>query len=272
MCLLCVGGVYLNRWPFLPGLQDNRAAYWWSLAALLPVIGLALWQSKESEQAPEARTDQVGNRVYGYSGGLLVALAVSLIYTTGAHMRVYSESHTLQVHTQDFELALWSLISHFVLAVTILSALNLIFLVALKTPEPRAVRRVLTGTLIFATLAFVLARFLDTAMSFDGWSAYGYAAALALALTLWGVSVVLPFLARRTVESSSAATRPSRGQILATWIAIVLLVALAMASRSMIGGEDWNGFVASTWALIFWIAMSLCVYRLRPARANHSAP
>lgn len=266
VCLLCVGGIYLTRWPFLPGLQDNRAAYWWSLAALLPVIGLALWQSKESEQAPDAKTDKVGNRVYGYSGGLLVALAVSLIYTTGARMRVYSESHTLEVHTQDFELAVWSLISHFVLAVAILSALNLICLVALKTPEPRAVRRMLTGTLIFATLAFVLARFLDTAMSFDGWSAYGYAAALALALTLWGVSVVLPFLPGRTVE-----TRLSRGQILATWIAIVLLVALGMASRSMIGGEDWNGFVASTWALIFWIAMSLCVYRLRPARANYSA-
>jgi len=52
---------------------------------------------------------------------------------------------------------------------------------------------------------------------------------------------------------------------------MVILTTLALSSRSLIGGEDWNGFVASTWALIFWIAMSLCLYRLRPARANYSA-
>jgi len=37
----------------------------------------------------------------------------------------------------------------------------------------------------------------------------------------------------------------------------VALSALAMASRSLIGGQDWNGFVQNTLALIFWIALSV---------------
>jgi hypothetical protein len=273
-CVLIAVGVYLSIWPFLPSLQSNRAAYWWSLVALLPVLALALWRPKAlAGPAPDANTGALGNQVYRYSAGLLVAFAVSLIYSVGARMRIYSESHALGFHSEDLELALWSLISHFVLAVAILSALNLISLVALKASHPRAVRRVLTGTLIFAALAFILARLLDTAMSFDGWGAYAYAAALALTLTWWGFSVVLPFLARHRVEESpsQAEARLSRGQRVATWSTIVILLGLALASRSVIGGEDWNGFVASTWALIFWIAMSLCVYRLRPTRANYSA-
>ncbi len=274
VCLLVVVGVYLSVRPFLPTLQSNREAYWWSLASLLPVIGLALWRPDAlTKEAPVAPADPIADRLFGYSGGMLVAFVVSIIYTIGARMRVYSESHALGFHAPDLELALWSLISHFVLAVAVLSALNLIFLIAAHSPRPGAVRRGLTGAVILSALSFVLARFLDTAMSFDGWGAYGYAGALALALTLWGFAIVLPFLARHSAGDGSPKpeARLSRGQTIATGIAIVLLVVLALASRSMIGGEDWNGFVASTWALIFWIAMSLCVYRLRPVRANYSA-
>ena len=153
-CVLIAVGVYLSIWPFLPSLQSNRAAYWWSLVALLPVLALALWRPKAlAGPAPDANTGALGNQVYGYSAGLLVAFAVSLMYSVGARIRIYSESHALGFHSQDLELALWSLISHFVLAVAILSALNLISLVAVKASQPRAMRRVLTGTLIFAALA-----------------------------------------------------------------------------------------------------------------------
>jgi hypothetical protein len=273
ICLLIASGIYLSVRPFLPGLPSNRTAYWWSLASLLPVIALALWRPDAiEEETPVAQAGPIAERLFGYSGGLLVALVVSMIYTIGARMRVYSESHALGVHAQDLELAMWSLISHFVLAIAVLSALNLIFLMAAKTPKPGAIRRGLTGALIVAVLSFVLTRFLDTAMSFGGPGAYVYAGALALALTLWGFSLVRPFLAQRTEYGSRKTEgRLSRGQTIATSIAIVLLAVLALASRSLIGGEDWNGFVASTWALIFWIAMSLCVYRLRPVRAHYSA-
>ncbi|HET6179784.1 MAG TPA: sulfatase-like hydrolase/transferase [Candidatus Sulfotelmatobacter sp.] len=274
ICVLFASGVYLSAWPFLPSLQSNRAAYWWSMVALLPVVGLALWRSHATvEDQRASHLENSGTQVFGYSAGLFVAFVVSAIYTIGARMRIYSEGHGSGFHAQDAEFAVWSLISHFVLAIVVLSALNVIFLIAAKSAKPIFARRLLTGALIVAALSFVLARFLDNAMSFDGWGAYAYAATLALALTLWGFSLVLPFLQQSGVSEGIAKlqTRLSWRQSVITWITVALLTVLALASRWLIGGEDWNGFAASTWALAFWIAMSLCVYRLRPARAHYSA-
>jgi arylsulfatase A-like enzyme len=198
-----------------------------------------------------------------------------VIYSVGARVHVYHDSRTLAYHWHDAAFAFWSLVSHVALAIVVLSALNLIFLLASKTSKPQLVRRGLVGVLITVVLSFVLARFLGNAMSFFGWSAYLYASALALTLTLWGFSMVEPFLARR-IETKAVASsagrewRLSSAQTVATWIAIVVITLLALGSRSLIGGEDWNGFVESTSALLFWIVMSLCVYRLRPVRAKYS--
>jgi arylsulfatase A-like enzyme len=288
--LLGAGGVYVTLRPFLPGLQSNGAAYAWSLIALLPLIGIVVWQSSISRllsgqlssspspitysSSAQPAPDVVQNRTqpFGFSAGLLVALVVSLIYTIGARMRVYSDTHALAFHGQDAEVALWSLVSHAALAIAVLSALNLIFLVAGKTPKPQFARRGLVGTLIAIVLSIVLARFLGSAMSFDGWGAYVYASAFAVTLTLWGFWIVEPFLTRaRSSSSSGAGTRLSSGQAVATWMAIAAITLLALGSRWLIGGEDWNGLVEGAGALLFWIAMSLCVYRLRPVRANYSA-
>jgi arylsulfatase A-like enzyme len=282
--LLAAGGVYLTLRPFLPGLQSNSAAYGWSLITLLPLIGIALWQSlgarepgaQELSATAREKSENVGDIAapFGFSGALLVALVVSLIYTIGARVRLYSSSHALPFHWQDIEVALWSMVSHFALAIAVLSVLNLILLVAAKSPKPQVTRRGLVGALITVVLSVVLTRFLGNAMSFDGWGAYFYASALALTLTLWGFWLVGPFLARksdRVGSSSGLAAKLSSGQILATWITIAIFTVLALGSRWLIGGEDWNGFVESTAALVFWIAMSLCLFRLRPVRANYSA-
>jgi len=275
--LLIAAGVYLTLRPFLPGLQSDNAAYYWSLTALLPLIGLSVWQTSRSERKREPDAEAEDSAApFGFSAGLLVALVISLIYTIGARVHLYSDAHTLQFHWQDAEVAFWSLASHFVLAIVVLSTINLIFLLAAKTSKPRAARRGLVGTTIAIILSFVLTRFLASAMSFEGWSARLYATAFALTLTLWGFSIVEPFLARtaKINNAASASGRQSRltsGQAIATWIVIVMVTLLALGSRWLIGGEDWNGFVESTAAIVFWIAMSLCVYRLHPVRANYSA-
>lgn len=254
-------GPYITVRPFLPNLQSDRGAFWWSIASLLLVIGFGawdLWIQKGPEKPFEPRHS------FGYSSGAIVAIAVSAIYIIGARLQIYNESHTLGLQKQFADVALWSLVSHVAVAMAVLSALNLIYLLASKTPKPEPFRRWLVGIAIAACLWIVLERFLDSAMSFDGWSAFIYALLLAAALTLWGLSVVLQILGR------GAKTSLSGSQILITWMVIVTLGVLAVMSRTLIGGEDWNGMVGSTWALIFWIAMSVCVYRLRPARANHS--
>jgi arylsulfatase A-like enzyme len=283
ICLLAACGVYVTLRPFLPGLQNNNAAYYWSLTALLALVTISLWQKSTSQTSGPQTSMAVGSSErakasdsgvpFGFSAGLLVALVVSLVYTIAARVRLYSDTHTFGFHWQDAEVAFWSLVSHLALAIVVLSALNLIFLLAAKTFRPQLVRRGLVGTLIAVVLSFVLMRFLGDAMSFDGWSARLYAVAFALTLTLWGFAMVEPFLAgkfSRTGEAASGKAKLSVKQIIVTWIAMVTIALLALGSRWMIGGEDWNGFVESTSALIFWIAMSLCLYRLRPVRANYS--
>jgi len=255
-------GPYITVHPFLPSLQSNTAAFWWSVASLLPVIGFSAWDLWIHIARPR---NYQSRSAFGYSSGVIVAIAVSAIYIIGARLQVYKESNSLGLQKQFFNTTLWSLISHIAVAMAVLSALNLIYLIASKTPKPDALRRWMLGISIVACLWIVLERFLDTAMSFDGWNAYLYALLLAVSLTLWGFSLVLPILRRST---QAALSTP---KAVAIWIVIFALAALAIMSRTLIGGEDWNGFVGSTWALIFWIAISVCVYRLRPAQANYSA-
>lgn len=255
-------GAYVTARPFLPAVQSNRATYWWSLASLLPVLVLALWESSRERPTDEAKT-KAG---FGYSTGLLVALAVSVIYMAGARIQIYHESHSLALQKQFANIAFWSVISHVAVALAVLSGLNLIYLIASRTPRPGPVRRWMVGSAIAIGLWFVIVRFLDTAMSFDGWSAYAYVLVFAVALTLWGFSLVRPWQ-----QSSGECARLSSGEAIAIWSLVAALVVVALMSRSLIGGEDWNGIVGRTWALTFWIAMSLCAYRLRPVRKNYSA-
>ena len=255
-------GPYVTAHPFLPGLQSDRAAFWWSIGSLLPVIGFGAWDLW-TQNAPAQSSDR--RRAFGYSSGIIVAIVVSTIYIIGARLQVYQESHSLGPHNQAATTALWSLVSHVAVAMAVLSALNLIYLIAAKTPKPERLTRWMLGIAIVVCLWIVLERFLDSAMSFDGGSAYLYALLLAASLTIWGFSVVLPIVGRNAPRTLS------RSHAIVIWIVILALAALAVMSRSLIGGEDWNGFVGSTWALVFWIAMSICVYRLRPARTSYSA-
>ena len=71
-----------------------------------------------------------------------------------------------------------------VLAVVIVSLLNLIFAIARRTSHPRAIPLATIGVLVFAALSASLKSFLDTALSFQGWSSIMYALLLAAALVL----------------------------------------------------------------------------------------
>jgi Sulfatase len=267
ICLLGLGGVYLSLRPFLPTLQNNRAAYGWSLIALLPLVGMTAWWIGGADKL-EQDTPKNTNHSLPYSVGLLVALVASSVYAVIGRMQVPGASAATATQSVSLEIAAWSLLSHVVLMIAVLSAVNLILLAATKSSRPGLARLGLMGAAIVAALSFVLARFLNNAMSFDGWAARIYAISFALTVTLWGFSLVLPFLNHRSMVRQATL---SAGKAVGTWVAILALIGLALASRSLIGGEDWNGFVEGVWVLIFWIAMSVCAYRLRPARARYSA-
>ncbi len=266
--LLAAAGIYLTFRPFLPALQDNRAAYWWSLAALVPLLALTVWRRANGTPREPETTD---NRPFGYSGGLLIAFVVSMVYVAGARIHLYSETRTLSFHSADAELTLWSLVSHFVLAMLVLSVINLMFVLAARTTQPQAVRRAATGALVFVCLWTALFHFLADALSFQGWDAHLYAASLALALTLWGFWLIVPFLERRKNSALACVSGSSSSFQLGTWAAVAASAALAIAFPYLIGGEDWSGFLQSTVTIVIWIVVSLCLFRLRPTRVQYSA-
>lgn len=260
-------GIYLTAHPFLPSLQNDRLAYWWSLGSLLPVIVLSVRVSSIKRPSPRSvDCSQKQPEGFGYSSGVLVAVMVSMIYMLATRIQVYHESRAVDVHRQFFDIALWSLLSHVAVALAAVSALNLIYSAALKTSQPQVARRWMLGLVVIAGLYFILERFLNDAMSFDGWSAYIYALFLAVSLTLWGFSLVSPFIE----QNASRGSKLTFMQVITTWAAVAIVVPLAVMSRSLIGGEDWNGIVGSSWAMVTWIALTLCIYRLRASRRTYS--
>ena len=261
--LLAVVGIFLAVHPFLRTLEDNRATYWWSLASLLPLIAVTLWK-----QAGNAQTEDSDRRPFAYSSGLLIASIISIVSAASARLQMYSETRKLSFHFVDAELTLWTLLSHFVLAIVVLSIINLIFVFAARLPKPQATRRAVVSSLVFITLWTALFRFLANALSFGGWEAHLYAASLALALTLLGFSLVLPFVDSRSSESAPS-SKPSLK--VGTWIVLIAACALAIAFPYLIGGADWSGFLQSTVTLAIWIAVSVCLFRLRPTRVQYSA-
>jgi hypothetical protein len=194
----------------------------------------------------------------------VVAVLVALLYAAGAHIRSYVETHTWKLQGSDVELLGWSVFSHVFVAILILTALNLIALAAAKTSRPDRLRRVLIGVGITTGMWMALVRFLQNALSFQGWQAQLYALAFAAALTLLGFSIALPFRTRQTTTSNPARRRA----VLVT--SAVALALMALALPTVIAGGDWNGALQSAFTLLFWLTLSVCVYRVRPRAATYS--
>jgi arylsulfatase A-like enzyme len=266
---MALAGIYLTFRPFLPSLQDTRAAYWWSIAALVPLVVTALWKPA-NERPQDENTNRSDGRCFGYSVALLVALVVGLVSIASARMRMYSQAHAAGIHPADAELVVWSLLSHLVLAVAVLSVINLVVLLAAKTRRPQAVQRGLSGLLVTAALWTVLFHFLESALSFRGWPAQFYSASLALALMLWGFSLVLPFTERRDTEPASSST-PRSSRHFGTWLTLAAASLFAVAFPYIIGDADWSGFFQSTVTLLFWIVAAVCLFRIRPVRIQYPA-
>jgi hypothetical protein len=262
LTLLTAVGILVSVHPFLRNLQDNRASYTWSLAALLPLAAVALWRQTDTAPPAEAGSSEG----ISYSTGILIALAICATYGVSARFRLSGAPRTSDFHWNDLSLALWSLISHLALAAAVVSVLNLIFLLALKTTRPRLLERLGIAAGIFGLAWFALQRFLESALSFGGWMAEIYASSLALALTLFGFSIVIPFLNAAPEQSQE---RASKGRI-AAWLILFAAMTLAIAFPHLIGGEDWSGFFESTVTLLVWIAISVSLFQLWPRRAQHS--
>ena len=122
-------------------------------------------------------------------------------------------------HWSDAEFTLWSFISHLMLAIVIVSGINLVFMLFGQNREATIApaRRSLCAGALLALVCVV--RFLENALSFAGWAANVYAGTLAVALTLYGFLIV----------------RPSDGIV--AWIVLAASAALAGSGESLLASS-----------------------------------
>jgi hypothetical protein len=249
-------GVYLTARPFLPTIQDNWTAYGWSLMALLP---LALVAAVELRRHGSKSADGAMRQSHlPYSTALMIAAAVCGIYILSNVVRGYIENRTWHFDAGSVELTAWSLISHMLLAIIVVSVLNLM---RVASATFKLLALLLTAIMSFIVLWIVSYRFLNSALSFGGWAAHVYAASLAGALTLWGVWLLAPAWGK----SDAKEKRKSAAAIVLAGMSL-----LAVLLPTIIAGSDWDGFLQGTFTLIFWVAVSFCFLRLWPKRTRYS--
>lgn len=269
---LAVVGFGLAARPFLGALRDNWAAYGWSLIALVPLVLVAAMDVRRYWPTAADETAENENRgLLGYADAMLIAISVATLYAIGVVVHHYFDQRSFNFR-QTFSLGKieifgWSLVSHALVAVVFVSALNLICIASGRVRRQRSFRLKAIGISASGTLWFVMLRFLNGALSFEGWGAQLYAAVLAASVTLMLFSLILPL--RGALQLA-----PDRGKSRRTpvfLIAVLALSSLAVALPTLIGGADWNGVLQHSFTLFFWIAFSACVLSLRPRRGTYTA-
>jgi hypothetical protein len=268
--IVTCAGIFLTLHPFLASLESNRTAYWGSVAALwliILVVGLCGLerpnQGTDQDASAEAKKP-LQNFHLSYAVGILLAVGIALISRAGAHIRNHADTRTWQWQITDLYAAFWSMVSHAMVAIVLISLVNLVRSAAFRSAQPRKWRWIFLDGLIFASLWLLFLRFLESALSFDGWPAQLYAASLAGALTLLGFSLVRPFLQGMGARGEI----PSPQRILLGSVCIVFALA-ALAVPTLLGGGDWNGLYQGTFTLLFWIVSAACVFRLSPPRRTY---
>jgi hypothetical protein len=256
ICVQIIFGIFLSFFPFIAGLQNNFIAYLWSIVSLVFVMVMTV-PDRLRELGKGFPTSPAP--LLHYSGGVLAAIVIALLYVLGTHLRQRIELHAWSFHHSDLVIAIWSVVSHVTVAILIVTVLNGIRLISAKSSHPQLWRTLLLGVLIFGALWFALARFLENTASFQGALAHLYAATLAATLTLLGWSLTWPLL---SAHGQAAKT-------LLMWIGLGTTI-IAVLLPSIVGDGDWNGILQSSFALMFWILFSLCIYHARPRLSHYT--
>ena len=262
---LTLGGIYLTWRPFMPSLQNNWAAYRWSLIFLLPLILTATWELRRCWPAAEDEHNDIS--LLEYSSGISVAVAVALLYVAGSAVHAHAEKQPLTFGVGRLEIVAWSLLSHILVAIIVISILNLIRLGTRHARRSTSLRLVLNGMVMALAMGSVLDRFLASALSFEGWAAHLYTIVFAAALTLFFGGLISPFLSGKDATLGSSPSVP-RSILIPS---VLVLSILAVAMPTLIGGGDWNGVQQNVFTIFFWVVLSLCVYTLWPRRQRYSA-
>jgi membrane-anchored protein YejM (alkaline phosphatase superfamily) len=260
--ILSVAGIGLLVHPVLAGLRSDWMALLWSLVALFLLLLTTVPElQKQLSREDVAKSEKP---LLGYANAVLTAALVALIYSASAQQRLWGDASTLHTAAANLRLTLWSLATHLLVALIVVSILNLVFLVAARFSRPRRMRLSLIVLLTVGALWTAIALFLANALSFEGLTAQLFAGTLACAIAFSVFSLILPLTQNQDGKSHSRRVQAIFG------LTALSLVAVAVGLPAWTTGSDWNGVIANTYTLLFWVTLTALMYLLRPDRANYN--
>ncbi|HKF24164.1 MAG TPA: sulfatase-like hydrolase/transferase [Candidatus Angelobacter sp.] len=263
---LAVAGAFVTARPFLPGLISDGEAYGWSVAALVPVLLLA------AVDLVSQRSDALGQQriTLTYLPAVLSAITVAVLSMFGQWVQDRGNAHSSILHSHETQVGSWSVITHVVVALVVVSMINLLSAAAAKTARPRLVRG---GTISLAVMCggvYSLASFLDSALGFRGWLAWLYSFLLIATLLLLAIALVLPLLERIRIQLLEGRTQRRMKVLLV--LSLISIGALALILPSRFGYWDWNGMFQWVFTVLLWSVVTTCFYFLSRTRAPYSWP
>lgn len=284
---LTVAGIFITVKPFLGNVHQNAQAYAWSVAALIPVVLFFVTESvcSWSEEAVASPNP------FRYSPLVWSAITITVLALLGAKIQNHALGHVAPqvfdaamqegsvpnapvIHPSGFELGrvelvLWSLITHVVVAIAIVSILSLIYVVAAKTSRPRLVRYGAVVTVLSVSLIISVARFLNDALGFQRWPSLLYASLLVLSLTFVGLSLLISLQADARPRTASVENDGHKRLLV---LGIIAVAAMALTAPLLIGEWDWHGVFQRVLAVVLWVSLSAGFSMFNSKHRTYSVP
>lgn len=254
--VLFFAGVALSVHPLLGTLRNDTSAYLFGIFCIvaLPITAML----GESPFAAEQGSNPVP---IGYRIPVLGAASLAIVYLLGVRFATHSHSEIF-AGLRWAGLLTWTLTAHITVAVVLVSVLNFISAFSARFRRAQLVR-LSTIFGLTAILAFwALVRLLSSALSFDGWLAWAYAAAMSASVAFYFYAMRL----RWRLKTQATGTRP----ILPVLLFAVAAAMAFFAPRIVNTEEDWNGILQQTLAIVIWIAVIASVHKMRTEHRSSS--
>ena len=271
-------GIALLVHPVLSGLENNRTSLYGCLAAMLPLLWLAVcdWMGHASALHWADAGGGEGRRLF--RAAWMSALYLAPLYTLVLALRA-ALAHSLRFTGEQWAWAAgWSLISHLLAFMALFIVLDLEVALA-GVSRGRRWAEFVGATLVAAALLWLVFRALVfPPLSFRGWLADGVAAALAVSLVTFatGISIRLAHPEDELESGLALLLLPLRFlRRLPAWARAIFFVLLAGATWYLATATsqlDWEYLLQKLAALFVWTVTFAAFYSLqRPAEGKRNS-
>jgi hypothetical protein len=246
-------------------LENNSLSYLWGMLALVPVLLLGLLDWCDGLAAVEWSTESCPGDAAMFRAAWQSSVFLAAASTAWAYTRV-GPSLDWNLSAGIFA-ASWNLASHILVLMIFFAVLNLLVVVAAWFRSPAKWEFLLCHLLGAGFLWAVIKSVVFAAISFTGWHADLYAAALSVSVACILSGATLRSNLFRPVKVES-------GLALALWVRqptmqTRLRLATVLATVGVVGGVlvlsasrmDWNFLVQKLIVLLVWVAVFRICYR-----------